>query len=199
MIKNIIFDIGGVLCDLRFPELIKSFGFSEEVCNRVYKATFQSDYWLKDFNLGIRSDEEIIDDMVKSDPEIQKEIRWFMANLRGGVIKRGYTDNFLQGFRDKGYNLYYLSDWPRTGMKCFWNELDFLGYMDGGLFSFREKLIKPDPEFFRLICKRYDLIPEETVFTDDILINVEGARSVGINGIHFTSKADFLKEFEKLL
>lgn len=199
MIKNIVFDIGGVLCDLRFKELIASFGHSPEVCERIYNATFGSIYWLKDFNLSIRSDEDIIDDMVKLDPELEKEIRWFMDNLYGGVVKRGYTDEFLKGFKDQGFNLYYLSDWPRRGIKMFWNALDFMGYMDGGLFSFRDRLVKPQKEFFELLVNRYNLNIDETVFTDDILVNVEGARAFGIKAIHFTSKIDFEREFNKLV
>lgn len=55
------------------------------------------------------------------------------------------------------------------------------------IYSFEEKMMKPDARLFQLVCERLGVLPEETVFLDDVENNVEGARSIGIHAIHFKS------------
>ncbi len=64
--------------------------------------------------------------------------------------------------------------------------------VDGIIISGREHLLKPHPEIYRLLVNRYGLRAEECVFIDDRADNVEGARSIGMQGIVFTSVDDLL-------
>jgi HAD superfamily hydrolase (TIGR01509 family) len=52
--------------------------------------------------------------------------------------------------------------------------------------SGQEAIIKPDPRIFRLLCTRAGVAPQDCVFIDDGPHNVDGARAVGMDGIHFT-------------
>ena len=70
--------------------------------------------------------------------------------------------------------------------------------MDGGILSFRERLIKPDAEIYRLLLSRYSMKPEESVFLDDTLANVDAARALGIHGICFRTKEQAEEELRKL-
>ena len=58
--------------------------------------------------------------------------------------------------------------------------------MDGMVISSRERLAKPDPRIYHVLLDRYGLTPAETVFIDDRPVNIEGARSVGMQGIVYT-------------
>ena len=58
--------------------------------------------------------------------------------------------------------------------------------------SGRERMLKPDPAIFRLLCERAGIAPEACVFVDDGAHNVAGARAVGMDAIHFTG-ADALR------
>lgn len=49
-----------------------------------------------------------------------------------------------------------------------------------------ERLAKPDPRIFNLLIERYHLTPQRTIFIDDSLRNVEGARNVGLHALQFT-------------
>ena len=62
---------------------------------------------------------------------------------------------------------------------------EFLDETDGGILSYRDKIIKPDRAIYELITKRYDLIPGECVFIDDTEKNIIAAREFGMNGIVF--------------
>ena len=70
--------------------------------------------------------------------------------------------------------------------------------MDGGLLSWNVKLIKPDPTFYQLLLDRYSLIPEESVFVDDLPANVEAGKKLGIHGIVFETPGQVWKDLEAL-
>ena len=71
--------------------------------------------------------------------------------------------------------------------------------MDGGIMSYEVQLIKPDLAIYQTLMERYDLQPEECVFLDDTVRNVEAAQALGIAGIVVTSQEQAKKELETLL
>lgn len=76
--------------------------------------------------------------------------------------------------------------------------LDFLPLMDGGVFSYQEGLIKPDPAIYRLLLERYGLQAGECVFLDDTSRNVEEALEQGMAAIVFCSREQAAEELGKL-
>ena len=66
-------------------------------------------------------------------------------------------------------------------------QLSFLRMLDGGIFSWKERLMKPDPDIYSLLIRRYGITSETAVFFDDCRENVEAARSSGINAVLFTT------------
>ncbi|HJD46204.1 MAG TPA: HAD-IA family hydrolase, partial [Candidatus Mediterraneibacter norfolkensis] len=78
------------------------------------------------------------------------------------------------------------------------DKLDFLELMDGYILSWQEHVIKPDPAVFQLLMERYQIVPEQAVFIDDTLVNIEAAGKLGIRGIHFRSQEQAREELRKL-
>ena len=64
--------------------------------------------------------------------------------------------------------------------------------MDGMVISSREKISKPEPASYQLLCSRYGLKPEECVFIDDRPVNAEAARRVGMQAIVYTGMESLL-------
>ena len=77
--------------------------------------------------------------------------------------------------------------------------MDFLFHVDGGILSYREKLIKPMPEIYERLIRQYDLVPEECVFLDDLQQNLDGAAAFGIHTILFQNREQAGSELEKLI
>jgi 2-haloacid dehalogenase len=73
-----------------------------------------------------------------------------------------------------------------------------LGEFEGIVVSGHERLLKPDPAIYLRLCERFHVEPARAVFIDDSLPNVEGARSIGMQAVHFAS-ADQLREELKAL
>lgn len=184
MIKTIIFDIGNVLAEFSWPEFYASFGFDAATLERLAKATVFSEDW-KQFDLGLLPDRAIIDLFVENDPDIEKEIREVFVNISGMLRRYDYAIPFIQDLKRNGYQVLFLSNFfEKVLVECAY-AMDFLSYMDGGVFSFKVNLIKPDPAIYKHLLNRYHLVPSECVFLDDTLANIEAARTLGINGIHF--------------
>lgn len=76
--------------------------------------------------------------------------------------------------------------------------MDFLQYVDGGILSYRDGVIKPDPAIYRLLLGRYDLKAEECVFLDDIQSNLDTAAGLGIHTILFRSLKQAQEELLQL-
>ena len=71
-------------------------------------------------------------------------------------------------------------------------------YVDGAVFSCQVKQIKPEPDIYQTLIKRYNLDPQKSVFLDDRKENCEAARKQGIHAIQFESFKQAAAELEKL-
>ena len=65
--------------------------------------------------------------------------------------------------------------------------------MKGRVVSAEEKLMKPDPAIYELLCRRYGLVPAECLFVDDNADNCRGAEVAGMRSFHFTGDAAALE------
>lgn len=197
MIRNIIFDIGNVLTDFRWKEFLTDKGFDDAMIKRIARASVQSPLW-NEIDRGVWDVEKLMQEFIKLDPEIEQELHRAYDNLTGMVTRRDYAIPWIQDLKARGFKTYYLSNFAhKAHVECA-DALDFLPYMDGGILSYQEKLIKPDPEIYRLLLNRYSLKAEESVFLDDTPTNVEAARAVGMYGIRFETKEQAEEELRRL-
>ena len=66
------------------------------------------------------------------------------------------------------------------------DQYPFLKDFDGKIISGRDSLIKPDPAIYELAITRFNLTPEETLFIDDRLDNIQAAQNLNFQTIHLT-------------
>ena len=196
MIKNIVFDIGGVLADFRIKEFLMEKGLDEPTIRRVLKASVMNPYWGR-FERGEVTEEETLRGFAAADPEIEAEIRLAYTDLTGMLIMRDYAIPLVQRLKEAGYGVYYLSNYSRKAYDECAESLAFMPYMDGGIVSFKVGLTKPDPQMFRCFLERFELRAEDCVFVDDTEENVAAARELGFKGIVFQTYDALLAELRK--
>ena len=197
MITTIIFDIGNVLADFTWKEHYESFGYDDAMVERLAKATVMSPMWNEN-DRGVMTTEELLQAFVGYDPEIEQDIRKVLDNVKTMVVRNDYAIPWIQDLKGKGYRVLYLSNFSEKAEKDCAYALDFIPYMDGGILSYQEKVIKPMPEIYEILIKRYGLAPEECVFLDDTKANLDGAEKFGIHTIHFRNQAQAIEELRKL-
>lgn len=197
MITTIIFDIGNVLADFDWREHFAGFGYDDEMVERIARATVKNPLW-NEVDRGVMEEEDIIRKFVETDPEIEQNIRNVLDDVGTMVVRNEYAIPWIQDLKSKGYRTLYLSNFSKKAESDCAKALDFIPYMDGGILSYQEKVIKPMPEIYQLLIDRYHLIPEECVFMDDTVANLTGAEKFGIHTIHFLSQAQAIEELRKL-
>lgn len=198
MIRNIIFDIGNVLAGFVWEEFFKSFGFSDEVFEKLADATVRSDFW-NEMDRGKLTDDQLLEGFIQNDPSIEKELRQVFENVTDMIRRYDYAIPWLKELKEKGYHVYYISNFAHKAHVECEKALDFLEEMEGGILSYQDRLIKPDPEIYRLLCSRYGLKAEECIFIDDTERNVLAAQKEGMKGLIFHTLEQTKKELDQLL
>jgi len=196
MVKNIIFDIGNVL--IKFDPLaylVQEYEDFETVMI-LYREVFQSEEWaLLDEGL-IDEDEAVrrVSDRIPKHREIvDKLIKTWEYFLIEDIKPSIY---FLKLFKEKGYQLYALSNYPQRGFLYTEEKYDFFKLFDGKVISYEVKKLKPDFGIYNSLLEKYSLKPEECIFIDDSYPNVEAARALGMNAVHFRQTSQFLEVLE---
>jgi epoxide hydrolase-like predicted phosphatase len=105
--------------------------------------------------------------------------------------------DFLRGLRPERKVCLISNAW--SGLRAFITHQGFADVFDHMVISAEVGIMKPDPRIYRLALEELAAKPEESVFLDDVLVNVEAARSVGMAGIHFTQPEQALEELKQLL
>lgn len=197
MIKNIVFDVGLVLVEFNWQNYLDSFHFEKEKRDKIAKATFQSEVW-DERDRGLLEEEDYIRKFQALAPEYADDIRRVIERSTECVVKMDYAETWTKYLKSQGYHLYILSNYSRymlDGTKQ--NEMPFLKYMDGVIFSCDVKQMKPDAEIYRTLLGRFGLKAEETLFIDDRKENCKGAESQGIHALQFRDLKQAAKEMEE--
>ena len=100
----------------------------------------------------------------------------------------GRMDEVFLAAYDARVPQYAVSNLPAEKWEPLKAMYPYLHYLDEAVISGEEKVIKPDPEIYEITIKRIATPPQETVFIDDRLDNIEAAEAFGFLTIHFTDE-----------
>lgn len=199
MVNTVIFDIGMVLVYFRWRELFADLGFEGEKFDKIANATVLNPLW-SESDRGAMTREEVVDLLAKNAPEYREDIAEFFRHAGEFVELYDYTIPWIRELKAGGCKVYVLSNWSEWGYEANKDtHLRFLKEMDGGILSYREKLVKPEREIYELLCSRYEIAPKKAVFLDDNEENIQGARAFGLNAIHFKSYEQAKEELNQYL
>ena len=137
--------------------------------------------------------------MIEAEPDYADEIRLTFDNVGECIHRADYAIPWIEDLKARGYKVLYLSNYAEHTMKANEEALDFIQYMDGGVFSCYVGVIKPDPALFETICDKYGLVKDECVFIDDSEANTNAAAELGMKAIHFTNYDQAKKKLEEIL
>lgn len=183
-ITTVVFDIGGVLADFCWEDFFRSKVHDEAMVQRLGKASVRSEAW-NEFDRGVLDTKGIVDGFVKNDPEIEDTIREVFADLTGLLKKREHTIPWIRAIKEAGYKVLVLSNFSKQAYDANPFMKEFLDEVDGGILSYKDKIIKPDPAIYQLLVDRNGLKPQECVFIDDTEKNIVAAKAFGMSGIVF--------------
>ena len=196
MIKNVVLDIGNVLVsfypDIYISQFITKKGeidYYEQIC-------FKSAEW-KCGDLGTKSRGEIIDAICEKYPDDAATVREIMANCDDMLRVSKKNTDLIKRLKASGIGVYYLSNTNEHAFEFMTSTYEVFSYLDGGIASYRDGVIKPSADIFELFLSRYGKTAEECVFVDDMPQNVDGAKAVGLHGIVLKNIDDLEEELCK--
>jgi FMN phosphatase YigB (HAD superfamily) len=200
-IKNLIFDLGGVILDLSVDHTLQAFsdisGIPKQKVTEIFNSSPQFDLYEKGSindtafrsfirqTYGVNSSDQAID-------------QCWNAMLRGIPINKLHL---LKRLKDK-YNVYLLSN--TNGIHLHYiNEVLLLSitgersldsYFHKAYYSHRMGKRKPDADIFEQVLEENSLVAEQTLFLDDNAMSIKGANLLNIKALHVTSP-DFILEY----
>jgi 2-haloacid dehalogenase len=184
-IRHIVFDIGKVLIhydpNLPFQRIIPDPDERAE-----FFATICTHDWNIEQDRG-RSWTEAEDLLIDEFPEHEAKIRAFRQHW-AEMVPHAYEDSVavMTGLIGAGHDVTMLTNFAADTFAEARKMYPFLNAPRGVTVSGEVGLIKPDVAIYERHAKDFALEPARTVFIDDSLPNVEGARAAGWKAVHFT-------------
>ena len=198
MIKNIIFDFGGVVMDWNPRYFFKNY-FKDDEKMEYFLKNIATDEWNIEQDRG-RSLAKGTEIQVEKHPDWEKEIRAYYDNWTT-MLKTDIPQNVevLRKLEHSNYELFGLTNWSAETFPFALQNYDFFKIFKGKIVvSGVEKLIKPDPKIWEVLLERYHLKTEESVFIDDNMKNIEVAKSLGFICIPIKKDTNLEKELKDL-
>jgi putative hydrolase of the HAD superfamily len=199
MIKNVIFDVGGVLVDFRWRALMADLGLSKERQDEFEVKVFGSKWWAE-LDRGALDEEYVVGKLRESISDHLQAFELVWANQENLVESYDYANPWLDSLKEKGFKIYLLSNYPKSIFTLHEEKgkFSFIDKIDGRVVSGFVGMAKPDEDIYRHLVDKYQLKFEECVFIDDRADNIETAINLSMKGIVFKDYEQARKELEEI-
>lgn len=192
MIKNIIFDMGNVLIRFDGAYFIRRLDVAAEDVALLRREVFRSLEWAR-MDRGTMTEAEAKESVCRRLPaRLHDAAEKLICMWDRPILEIPGMYELVEELKGMGYGIYLLSN-ASVRQHEYWPRVPASRFFDGTLISADEKLVKPQPEIFRLALDRFGLKAEECFFIDDSPANIEGAFCCGIPGAVFHDDAARLR------
>ncbi len=197
-IRNIVFDLGGVLIDWNprylYRKLFENAGemefFLREVCHG---------HWNEQLDGG-RDFAEACAQRASEWPQYEEHIlayyhRW-PEMLKGSLDESVEILDYYRQHQD--YRLFAITNWSAQTYPIAQGLYPFLHWFEDVVVSGREKLLKPYAEIYQLLLHRNNIEASQSLFIDDNPANVAGAKAIGMAAVQFFTSHQLKKDLHLL-
>jgi FMN phosphatase YigB (HAD superfamily) len=203
-IRNIIFDFGGVLFAIDYNAPAREFsklgwdGFTSE-----YAQAAQSDVYDR-LEIGDISVEAFWNYLYQKMPDVPQQA---VRDAWNSILLHPIAERIaaVPQIKNAGYRTFLLSNTNATHVPEFEQMMkdsgDYIHFKAGfEAIHYSQELgkRKPHPETFLHLCEKHQILPSETLFIDDSIQHVEGAKKAGLQTLHLTPEKDLLIELNAL-
>lgn len=191
-IENIVFDFGSVLVNADTKKALERHpGIPNECIDEIYDLiTKKLLYEKENLNLPWYDIDQAKEYFISiASDKIKDLVNPAFETFLSAMYKYDYVDSLLEALRNKGYKLYYLSNWDKYSYileEEFFKPL--IEKFDGGIISWQYHMEKPSYSIYRTLTDKYNLKPSSCLFFDDKEENIEAAKVCGWNAIVFDYK-----------
>lgn len=201
-IRAVIFDFGGVLYhqpDMKMARRLQvMLGLKNDQFISAVLASPNDSEFVAAVMVGNIPEQEVWDMLAK-----RWKVKVDLINmLRQTLMSRNRLNKelagFLAGLRPQ-YKTAILSNAGTDARRTFTEIFGLNQVVDEMIISAEERVAKPDARIYQITLDRLQMTPEEVVFLDDLVENVEAARLFGIRAVHFQSNLQAITEVQRYL
>lgn len=192
MIRNLLFDLVGVLMRFDTEGYYRAQGIGPRDADILRREVFRSLEWAMQDRGAISDDDAIAAICARVPARLHGAVGDLIRRENRAILPVPGMEELVREYKARGFKVYLLSN-TSTAFHRFQTQVPALRHFDGALISADVGLVKPDPEIFRLACKRFGIEPAETAFIDDTPINAEAALHVGMRAFVFNDDVDALR------
>jgi putative hydrolase of the HAD superfamily len=198
MIRNVIFDLGGVLVTWRPREIIENFYAEPELRTALGEQVFAHPDWVE-LDRGTLDEQTAARRFAERTSRPVEEMVALLERVRESLQPVPDTVALAESLRSRGLNLYALSNISQTMFDHIRARHAFFDLFSGIVISGAINAVKPEPVIYQHLAERYSLVFAESVFVDDLPANVEAARRLGLAAVLFEDAAQCGRDLERLL
>ncbi len=197
MIKNIIFDLGGVLMtDVPLKKIAQElsirFSISEQ---KLHSHLYPTEHWNL-LTLGRISEDEYWERFV-ADSEIGVDQEELKNKVRTELHPIEENVRLVPRLKER-FNLAILSNHSREWSRFMLKEFDFFNHFEQIIFSCDVGLRKPDPRIYELVLAKLRSKPDECLFIDDKKRNTEAAEQIGMKTVVLENPSNLREKLSQL-
>lgn len=185
---NLIFDLGGVVVRWEPDAIIAGVFQDEKSRAAVREGVFAHPDWLE-LDRGTLDREDAIRRAAQRTGMAPSEIRRLLLAVPPSLAPIPESIDLLYRLKARGHPLYCLSNMHVASIEHLEREHEFFEVFTGKVISCRLNLCKPEPAIYHAALKANGLEAKDTVFIDDVDVNVEAAAKVGLRTIQFQNAA----------
>ena len=182
--ENIVFDLGGVVLRWEPIKLIARFFNDPVLREQISRDVVGHPDWL-DLDRGTLGHDEAAQRFSRRLGIEEEETRAMLEAVPESLVPIPETLDIIHRLNNAGTPLFILSNIGHWTLERLLEAHDFWDIFQGCIFSCEVGMIKPEPEIYRHLLDAYDLVPEETLFIDDLDVNTRAAEALGIRTIQF--------------
>jgi putative hydrolase of the HAD superfamily len=198
VVRNVIFDLGGVVVDWNPDHIVARVQPVPELRSALKEALFGHADW-RLFDRGTLSEPELIERLQLRLGASLREVEAILDAVRNSLVEKPETLKLIRALQEKGTPLYCLSNMPASIYTHLRQRHSFWDAFSGIVISGQVQMMKPEPEVFLHLLAAFNLRAQESVFIDDLRANIESAKQVGLHAIWFKDAAQCRRELQQIL
>jgi putative hydrolase of the HAD superfamily len=198
MVRNVIFDLGGVVLDWN-PDRIVAGIVPEPGLQSAYRQSLFGHADWGEFDRGTVTEAELVERLALRLGRSPQDWRATLDAIRNSLVEKTDTVKLIRALQGRGVSLYCLSNMPVDVYTHLKIQHTFWDAFSGIVISGEVKMMKPEPEVFLHLLTTFGIRAEDSVFIDDLAANVEAARQTGMQAILFKDAHQCEEELAPLL
>jgi len=197
-IKNVVFDVGGVLLEWNPASVVASLHPDAATQAVIRAQMFEHDDW-HEFDRGGLTYDGAIEHFSRTTGRSREEVRTLIHATRESLKPIEGTVRMVDELATAGVHLYLLSNMPESTFEYLVQHHRFFSRFKHLVISGAILLKKPEPAIYKHLVEKTGIVPAESVFIDDLLKNVIAARECGFEAIQFRDAASCRAELRDYL